>query len=188
MKCSTREKILAAASCLAREMGPSKLSLDAVAARAGVSKGGLLYNFPSKAALLQSLVEDHLKCFDRSLTSKVAERPDEPGNIASAYIELFVQEHEDCSPPPSGVLAAMAENPDFILPVRGFKRSLLDRMKASSSDDVAMLTIFLVLEGIRSMRLFDMDVLSEPERTAVIESLIRMASSAEESQVPLKAA
>ena len=47
----------AAAVALAREQGPGNISLDAVAARAGLSKGGLLYNFPTKAKLLDPNVD-----------------------------------------------------------------------------------------------------------------------------------
>ncbi|TIV96394.1 MAG: TetR family transcriptional regulator, partial [Mesorhizobium sp.] len=43
-RANSREKILAAAADVAREAGPGSLSLEAVASRAGVSKGGLLYN------------------------------------------------------------------------------------------------------------------------------------------------
>ena len=69
---NTRERILTAAAAVARESGPGSLSLDAVAARAGVSKGGLLYNFPTKAKLLQSLVEAHVAEFDQALEAGVA--------------------------------------------------------------------------------------------------------------------
>ena len=64
---SAREKLLEAADQIAREAGPSNLSLDAVALKAGVSKGGLLYHFPSKAKLLEALVETHLLDFDKAL-------------------------------------------------------------------------------------------------------------------------
>ncbi len=50
-----------AATELAREIGPAHLSLDAVAARAGLSKGGLLYSFPTKAKLLEAVVEEYMK-------------------------------------------------------------------------------------------------------------------------------
>ncbi len=33
------------------------MTLDSVAERAGLSKGGLLYNFPTKEALLQAVVQ-----------------------------------------------------------------------------------------------------------------------------------
>ena len=60
---NSRDRILTAAADVAREAGPGSLSLDAVASRAGVSKGGLLYNFPTKAKLMQGLVETYLKDF-----------------------------------------------------------------------------------------------------------------------------
>ncbi|TIP33330.1 MAG: TetR/AcrR family transcriptional regulator, partial [Mesorhizobium sp.] len=60
-RANSREKILAAAADVAREAGPGSLSLEAVASRAGVSKGGLLYNFPTKAKLMQGLVESYLR-------------------------------------------------------------------------------------------------------------------------------
>ncbi len=68
-RANSRDKILAAAAEVAREAGPGSLSLDAVASRAGVSKGGLLYNFPTKAKLMQGLVEDYLRDFEQALES-----------------------------------------------------------------------------------------------------------------------
>jgi AcrR family transcriptional regulator len=43
-----RERILEAAYTVAERSGAAALTLDAVAAEAKVSKGGLLYHFPSK--------------------------------------------------------------------------------------------------------------------------------------------
>ena len=53
---STRDRILDALERLLLEAGPLHTTLDAVAAAAGVSKGGLLYHFPSKDALLAAMV------------------------------------------------------------------------------------------------------------------------------------
>ena len=49
---SARERILEAAERVITEVGAAHLTLDAVAQAAGVSKGGLLYHFPSKESLL----------------------------------------------------------------------------------------------------------------------------------------
>src|SRR5919112_6281730 len=54
---SSREKILDAAAELVSEIGAGRLTLDGVAERAGLSKGGLLYNFPTKEALLQGMIQ-----------------------------------------------------------------------------------------------------------------------------------
>lgn len=53
---STRDRILDALQDILIEEGNAAVTLEAVAAAAGVSKGGLLYHFPSKAALLTGLI------------------------------------------------------------------------------------------------------------------------------------
>jgi AcrR family transcriptional regulator len=54
---SAREKILDAFEGLLVAEGARATTLDAVAARAEVSKGGLLYHFRSKEALVEGLLE-----------------------------------------------------------------------------------------------------------------------------------
>ena len=174
---SSREKILLAASELADIVGPGNLSLDAVAQRAGVSKGGLLYNFPTKAKLMQALVQDYLKSFETALAAESAKRNEQPHNSLAAYIELSVQECEQKQPSAAGVLAALAEDPDFLNPVRDFKRQLLDRLKAETPDQAKLMVAFLVIEGLRSMKLFDMDILHEDERNMAITYLLAEAAA-----------
>jgi AcrR family transcriptional regulator len=169
VKKGAREKILAAAAASARDVGPGNLSLDAVAEKAGVSKGGLLYHFPSKSKLLEALVEQYLQDFDAALGEREKAHGGGPNSLAVAYLELFVAEQAE--PPPSGVLAAMAENPQLLGPVSRFKRSILDRLKANASDQNGALAIFLALEGMRSLRLFETDIVTPAERDSVLEYL-----------------
>src|SRR6185295_17915198 len=58
---NSRGIVLDAADALVSEVGANHMSLDAVAARAGISKGGLLYLFPSKVALLQGMLERYVE-------------------------------------------------------------------------------------------------------------------------------
>ncbi|WKK70997.1 TetR/AcrR family transcriptional regulator [Rathayibacter oskolensis] len=52
-----RDRVLDAFEALLIEQGERAATLDATARTAGVSKGGLLYHFPSKDALVDGLVE-----------------------------------------------------------------------------------------------------------------------------------
>lgn len=54
---STRDRVLDAFERLLVSEGSRAATLDAVAAEAGVSKGGLLYHFGSKDALVEGMVE-----------------------------------------------------------------------------------------------------------------------------------
>lgn len=52
-----REKVLSAFAAIVANEGEQAATMEAVAARAGVSKGGLLYHFGSREALVEGLVE-----------------------------------------------------------------------------------------------------------------------------------
>lgn len=58
---SVREKLYGAALSVAVERGFGHVTIDAVAKRAGVSKGGLLYYFPSKTHLIKALLDHCLE-------------------------------------------------------------------------------------------------------------------------------
>lgn len=53
---TTRDRILDALEGILIDEGASTVTLESVAAAAGVSKGGLLYHFPSKAELMAGLI------------------------------------------------------------------------------------------------------------------------------------
>jgi len=173
-KQTSREKILAAAAELAREIGPGHLSLDAVARRAGVSKGGLLYNFPSKASLMQGLVEEYIHAFehDLDLTSRSRGR-----ELFEAYVTLSEKECAEAGGQAPGIIAALAENPGFLQPIKAFKRRLLDRLKLGTDDLPKLLVAYLALEGLRSLAAFDLDVLTAEERALVMQELSSSAGS-----------
>jgi AcrR family transcriptional regulator len=166
-----RDKILDAAGELARVSGAANLSLDAVAARAGVSKGGLLYHFPTKARLLQALVESFLANFDQAIRAREADSAGAVDSLTRAYLDIIASEHLCGEPPPSGLLAALGEDPDFLAPVRRFDRSLLDRMKAGASDPVMAIIVFLTLHGMKSMQLLNVETVDSAEFEAVVARL-----------------
>ncbi|MGN9785656.1 TetR/AcrR family transcriptional regulator [Nonomuraea sp. ZG12] len=59
-----RDELLDAAEDLLCDQGSAALTLSAVADRAGVSKGGLLYHFGTKEALIKAMVERLIDDFD----------------------------------------------------------------------------------------------------------------------------
>ena len=178
---NSREKILAAAADVAREAGPGSLSLEAVALRAGVSKGGLLYNFPTKAKLMQGLVERYMSEFEQALEALRADNR-ENESLLSSYIRLSAQECQAPKPSASWIFSAIAEDPEFLTPIKGFHRQLFERLKAQTRDTRALLICYLAIEGMRSMNLFNSDVLSDEERRTLIAALLAIA---EPSDTPL---
>lgn len=83
---STRDRILDAFEMLLVEGGGKIATLDAVAARAEVSKGGLLYHFPSKDAMVDAML-DRLKEQGRADVLKMKDAPQGPVRY---YLETSV--------------------------------------------------------------------------------------------------
>ena len=64
-----RDRILEAAERVVAEVGAARLTLDVVAQAAGVSKGGLLYHFPSKESLLGALAQRYVQSMEQCIES-----------------------------------------------------------------------------------------------------------------------
>ena len=73
-----RSAVLAAAEAVIAEAGAAGLTLDAVAAQAGISKGGVLYCYPSKRALVDALLERDLAGFAADARRLAGGDPDAP--------------------------------------------------------------------------------------------------------------
>lgn len=157
---ATRARILRAADEIATETGAGSVSLDAVAARAGVSKGGLLYHFPSKARLLQGLVEDHLAGIESRL--EAASRQAGANGSILAMIDQFEQ---DCHKGEHGrgLMAALADDPSILAPVGDYLDRFLAAVRADATDPAMAELAFHAMQGWRSQRLLG---ITEPPRAA----------------------
>lgn len=83
----TRSQLLDAAEAVVAQEGVRNLTLDAVAARSGVSKGGLLYHFRSKEDLAAAMIERSIAWFDDALIEAGADDPDRRGRFTRAYVK-----------------------------------------------------------------------------------------------------
>lgn len=85
---ASKAKILDAAAALAAEQGVSATTVDDIAARAGVAKGSVYYNFASKDAIFATLIDeavgDAIKTVRAARTSADADRV---AAVATTFIE-----------------------------------------------------------------------------------------------------
>ncbi|MFU8875774.1 TetR/AcrR family transcriptional regulator [Micromonospora sp. SL4-19] len=94
----TRRALLEAAGAAIRTRGAS-VSLDEIAREAGVSKGGLLYHFPTKDLLVHALAHDLLETFRAEVAAAVDPTDQAPGRLTRAYIRACL-----ASPPDEAAL------------------------------------------------------------------------------------
>lgn len=87
-----RGQLLAVARELLVGEGPQAVTLDAVSARAGVTKGGLQHHFRSKQALLEALSDQLSDEFTQCYEEALAAEPPTPGRAARAYIRTCFED------------------------------------------------------------------------------------------------
>jgi AcrR family transcriptional regulator len=156
-------------------MGSGRLTLDTVAERAGLSKGGLLYNFPTKDALLQAMIQ---RLVDEVGAEREALRAQaEPGRnrearlCTAALLKLRKGRTKEVA---NGLLAASAENPRLLEPVREVIKATLDNLKATSDDLDAALVGWLAIEGLNSLEMHDLSPFSEEKHGQIVQAVNRL--------------
>lgn len=88
----TRELIFEACGRILTHEGLTNLTLEAVAAEAGLSKGGLLYHFPTKKDLIEALFEHHNRIFEARLEALLEEESEDAGAWLRAYAKASIEQ------------------------------------------------------------------------------------------------
>lgn len=171
----TRDALLHAAEAVVLEAGAGHLTLDAVAAKAGVSKGGLLHTFRTKDALIQAMLERLISQADAAIEAQKGRLAGQPNAAIRSYL-VGSFETDDVDPATAmGLLAAVAENPKLLEPVRAFYRTRLAEILAEAEDETGALMIWLAAEGMLLLGLLGVSPLSEEQRASVLARLTDLA-------------
>ena len=173
-KTDTKKQILIAAAKLINEAGILALTLDAVAKVAGVSKGGLLYHFPSKEALLEGIVNYLTQGFVNDMASAVEKDPTENGKWIRAYTKLTFDQRKEDVDLNTAFLAAVATNPELLKPMAESFQKLHWHIENNGIDSTIATIIRLAVDGMYFNQLYGMN-LKEDIREHVFDYLMALA-------------
>ena len=117
-----RDTLLDAAEAVVARQGVANLTFDAVAAEAGMSKGGLLHHFRSKDRLVEGLVTRAAENWRAHWMGAYESAPEGPGRMARGLLNHCLSDAqswtEQLRRSSSAVFAALAQNPSLIEPMR----------------------------------------------------------------------
>lgn len=167
---SKREALLRAAAAIVRRDGTDALTLDAVAEESGLSKGGLLYHFDSKEALVKGLVEAMVDGFDASLSTDDASA----GAFSRAYLRATAHTDEESLALSSALLAAAAIAPDSVELLRERYRHWNKRLRDDGIDEVVAMLVRLAADGLWLADLLGLEPPKPKLRRKIVERLAAM--------------
>jgi AcrR family transcriptional regulator len=176
---NAREEILDAAQRVVARDGAGRLTLDAVAAEVGMTKGGVLYNFGSKAALLRGMLERMIATFEAVLDAAAEKNAGLPNPTLRAL--LTVADHLERIDPElqAAILAAAAENPGALDPLRRLVTAKQERILAEAGDPVMALVLLAAFDGMKLQRMMRLPPTAPATRAAMLERLRALAGALE---------
>jgi len=157
----TTAQILSAALNVAADQGAGKVTLDAVAKASGLSKGGLLYHFPTKEALISAMIQ---QLIDETETSRLA-LMQQGDNVLAAVIKA----HANFSSQVKGntamaILAAAADQPALLAPVQQISRKVMHEIAEASGDNSEALMLLLASEAMIFQELLHISPFSSEQK------------------------
>ena len=169
----TRDKLLRATAEFIAQNGSANLTLDAIAAASGVSKGGLLHHFPTKHALMQGLMEQIARIFVQRLERALENEPEGiPGRWTRAYITASF-EYDPDELQLTNAIASVVTNEPALIETLQEQFAWMDRRIEDDGLPPARATVIrLACDGLWVAELLELSTVNEPLRSALRDELI----------------
>lgn len=177
-KDNKKTKLLKAASQVVRSRGASQLTLEAVAKQAEVSKGGLLYHYRSKKALIEGMIAHMLASFSEEIESQIKENK-HPSAWLEAFVKLSFDPNLSNLEESAALVAAIANDPELLLPIREQYKAWQEATEASGLDPAIATIVRLAADGLWYNELFDISPLTAERRAEVLETLLKIIKESE---------
>jgi len=179
-----RERLLDAAERVVVESGATHLTLDAVAKSAGVSKGGLLYHFPSKEALLEGMLTRHFDDVDAEVTKRLTTRAGKAtrADRLRERVRVLLELHPERPAVGAAMVAASADNPELMAGCRAEYRKLLDEFARLPGGFERAALVLLAVQGLLLAELLHLSPYTPKERSRLAKALLRAADQCGSTQ------
>jgi AcrR family transcriptional regulator len=181
-----RQAVLAAAEAIVKEIGAANLTFDELVRKSGITRGGIVYHFPTKDALLQALVENDLAqwhaCVARHRERLRARDGCSDGEDNTPPLEAYLascgEPDEETSRLVAGLLSAASSSKALNEPWRRYFAEHHAQVTRRCADPTLATVLSLAIEGLFWQETLGLSPLSVAERRQVVKRLLAMAGPA----------
>ena len=164
----SKNRICEAAIEIAARDGFASMSLDAVAAEAGVSKGGLLYHFGTKEDLVQGMLSHFTESVRRMMLERIAADPTPRMRWARAIVSCMFPAQDEVNRARQeldpqlmfkfmiAMLTVTADRTTGVEPLARLGEELQSQLLEDDDTGIEQLLICLAIDGIAVWRLLGM--------------------------------
>lgn len=182
---ANRVRLLDAAVQVAIRDGILAMTLDAVAKEAGVSKGGLIHHFRSKDDLIAGMLEAFRLRALGALQARMADDPNPRGRwfralIGTVFLGDADGDRETSHPSEmarflTAILAASANNPQLVQPVRHHLTQMLQGLVAEGPNGLRQVALWPAIYGLLLWQQLGVLAPGDPHFGSIVDELLQLA-------------
>jgi AcrR family transcriptional regulator len=180
-----RERILEAAERVVGDVGAARMTLEGVAQAAGVSKGGLLYHFPSKEALLGALAKRYVEGMVDCVEQAKAGMGDTAGprDLRACIVGVLdPQQRAKLRGMGAALFAAAANDLTLLEVIRERIAHFMRQLEDSNVDFARGAIVTLAIDGLIMRESLRISSFTDEQRERVVQQLLQIADEAYRSE------
>lgn len=172
----TRLLIFAACRDILKRDGLTQLTLDAVAEEAGLSKGGLLYHFPTKLDLIESLFRHYNAQFDQRVEELLTSDPSIQNNYLRAYALASIEEVSDPANASlfASLFAAGERYPSILAIMRESYERWQNRVEETGLEPSAAMLVRLAVDGLWFSHVYQYAPPTKEQTAEIVEQILQL--------------
>lgn len=178
---SKREFILESAEQLVHERGAAHLTFDALTQATGISKGGLLYHFESKDALVVAMLERYSQRRQEMKALMLGEKSGPDEEIKALIKAELAHNKQGKLAVDSAIIAAVATNPQLMQVISEKQQELFRLFDQSNVGPIQARVAWFAVIGQRLCRQFGFDNNESENDDALAQFLIELISTPPDS-------
>ncbi|SEP96819.1 transcriptional regulator, TetR family [Devosia sp. YR412] len=181
-----QQQVLDAAERVVARDGAARLTLDAVAVEAGISKASVLYDFKSKQALVAALVNRSVAA-DNAFNAQMTERLDGAPNatIRGRLLAAAKPFPDDFRAVALNLCAALAQDAALRQTIQRNQAEVIETIATSSANPRGAMLAYLALEGLKLLESLDYHRWPRAERDRIIREINWLIDAAPRDDLPL---
>jgi AcrR family transcriptional regulator len=170
-KDNARERLMGCMMDIVRDEGAGALTYDNLVAKSGLTRGGVMYHFPSKESMLQGLVDHYVH---REL-GKVEERWEKhgktPDGLLKAELECAIEVDDKDQQISVSLLPVVIQNPAMMNEIQKIVEERYQNLDQTSVGFEKAAITLLVIDAFEMSKAFGFTLLSEKKRKQILKTL-----------------
>ncbi len=171
-----RDTLLDAAEAVVLSEGAARLTIEAVAKTAGVSKGGVLYHYRTKDTLIAAMLKRYFDRCEALASTLSLDYENHPNALTLGHIEATRRETTATNTKAAGLMAALVQSGSYIESIRTFYRRRLEEINLTTDEGQRARLALIAVEGAVLLSGFGFMEISDRAWNAVFDQAHKLAA------------